>query len=188
MRSLARLILAAFLAALACACGARALAPPPDPALDALFAELVQAPDAQAAAAVESRIARRWQESGSPVVDVLMQRAALAQERQQPERALAFLRSAAELAPEYAAPWHLRAAILFDQQDPAGALTAVTETLRREPRHFQALTGLGAVFESLGRSEAALEAYEEALAVYPLYQPAQQAARRLRARSGGPAT
>lgn len=188
MRWFLRLFFGALLASALCACTPRAAAPPPDPALDALFGELLQAPNAQAATAVESRILRRWQESGSPVVDVLMQRAALAQEQQQPAKALEFLSAAAQLEPDFAAPWHLRAAILFDQQDPAGALAAVTETLRREPRHFQALTGLGAVFESLGRPEAALEAYEAALAVHPLYQPAQQAARRLQARDGGPAT
>jgi tetratricopeptide (TPR) repeat protein len=188
MQKLVRVLVSACLLLAAHACAPQAAVAPPDPELDALFASLAQAPEAAAAAEIEQRIVRRWQESGSPTVDVLMQRAALAQEQDKPALALELLHKAAELAPEFAAPWHLRAAILFDGEDPAGALAAVTETLRREPRHFQALTGLGAIFESLGRSEAALEAYEEALALHPLYLPASQAAQRLRGRSGGSAS
>jgi len=43
----------------------------------------------------------------------------------------------------------------------------IDETLRREPRHFGALTGLGAILQKSDLDKRALEAYRRALEVYP---------------------
>jgi len=39
--------------------------------------------------------------------------------------------------------------------------------LKREPRHFGALSGLGLILQDIGDDKQALEVYRRALAVYP---------------------
>lgn len=150
-----------------------------DPALDALFAQLEAAPDAQAAAAVEREIWAQWADSGSPTVDILLERATAAQEAGDPELAARYLDQASDLAPDYAEPWNRRANLAYSADDYAGAIAAIQETLRREPRHFAAMAALGIIYEELGQNRAALEAFRAALVVHPHYETAIQGARRL---------
>ena len=53
--------------------------------------------------------------------------------------------------------------------------------LTLNPRHFGALTGLGAIFEELERPEQALEVYRAALAINPHGAGLQEAIDRLQA-------
>ena len=59
------------------------------------------------------------------------------------------------------------------------ALRDLNETLRLEPRHFGAWSGLGIMFEQMGSPKNALEAYREALKIYPRMQQAIAAEKRL---------
>ncbi|MBL8530717.1 MAG: tetratricopeptide repeat protein [Hyphomonadaceae bacterium] len=161
------------------ACGGGDTAVRADPQLDALFTELESAPDAQTAQPIEDAIWAHWANSGSPTVDVLLERAAAAQEAGDPELAARYLDQASDLAPEYAEPWNRRANLAYRADDYAGAIAAIQETLRREPRHFGALAGLGMIYEELGQNRAALEAFRAALAIHPHYETAIQGVRRL---------
>jgi tetratricopeptide (TPR) repeat protein len=156
-----------------------------DPALDGLFTQLAQAPDADAAAPVEQAIVARWLESGSPTVDILLERAAAAESAGDSDLAIRFLDEATDLAPDYAETWNRRANIAYRAEDYSGAIAAIQETLKREPRHFAALVGLGLIYEELGQQPAALEAYRAALAVHPFYEIAIQGVRRLEPRVDG---
>lgn len=168
------------------ACGSNARAPTrADPELDSLFVQLEQAPDAETAAPVEQQIWQRWSDSGSPTVNVLLERAAAAESDGDPELAERFLDQASDLAPEYAEPWNRRANLAYRGEDFPGAIAAIQETLKREPRHFGALTGLGLIYEELGQHRAALEAYRAALTIHPNYETAKQGVRRLEPRVDG---
>ncbi len=182
IRTLFAITLAFMLAA--CGLGAPA-AVRADPALDALFTQLAQAPDDAAAAQVEAEIWTRWANSGSPTVDILLERAAAAQSDGDSELALRFLDQASDLAPEFAEPWNRRANLAYEADDYPGAVNAIQETLKREPRHFAALAGLGLIYEELGQHRAALEAFRAALAVHPHYEAARQGVRRLEPRVDG---
>jgi Flp pilus assembly protein TadD len=46
----------------------------------------------------------------------------------------------------------------------------IAEVLRREPRHFGALSGLGLILQDVGDDKLALDAYRRALEVYPRLQ------------------
>ena len=177
----------ALAAALALAsCGPNANAPTrADPDLDSLFVQLEQAPDSETAAPIEQQIWQRWSDSGSPTVNVLLERAAAAESDGDPELAERFLDQASDLAPEYAEPWNRRANLAYRGEDFPGAIAAIQETLKREPRHFGALTGLGLIYEELGQHRAALEAYRAALAIHPNYETAAQGVRRLEPRVDG---
>jgi tetratricopeptide (TPR) repeat protein len=150
-----------------------------DPQLDALFAQLAQAPDDASAAKIESQIWTRWADSGSPTVNILVERAAAADGSGDEQLALRFLEQASDLAPDFAEPWNRRANLAYRNHDYADAIAAIQETLKREPRHFAALAGLGAIYEELGQVRSALQAYRSALAIDPHYDAARQGVRRL---------
>jgi tetratricopeptide (TPR) repeat protein len=183
MRRLALALLASFTLA---ACGANGRdAARSDPALDALFTQLERAESSDAAEPVERAIWTHWADSGSPTVNVLLERAAAAEAAGDAELANRFLDQAADLAPQYAEPWNRRANLAYKDDDYAGAIAAIEETLRREPRHFGALTALGFIYEELGQERAALEAFRAALAIHPHYERAQQGVQRLEPRVDG---
>lgn len=156
-----------------------------DPQLDALFVQLEQAPDAVAAERIEQAIWARWADSGSPTVNVLMERAAAAQDAGDAELAHRFLDQASDLAPDYAETWNQRANLAYSDEDYAGAIAAIQETLRREPRHFAAYAALGLIYEELGQQRAALQAFRAALTIHPHYETARQGVRRLEPRVDG---
>ncbi len=175
---------AAALCALALGCGEEG-GVPADPQMEILFSELRAAPDVASADLAEKQIWARWTSSGSATVDVLLERANAAEAAGDTGLARAFLIQAADLAPTFAEPWHRRAAIAYAEQDYAGAIRAIEETLTREPSHFAAYAGLGVIYEELGQDAAALAAYREALQIHPYLTTARQGERRLSARLNG---
>lgn len=180
------LILACF-AILLAACGfeQNPAARAPDPELDAMFTALSEATDPAAASEIETEIWARWADSGSPTVNVLLERAAAAENAGDAERAFRFLNEASALAPDYAEPWSRRANLAYEIHDYSGAVAAIQEALKREPRHFGALAGLGLIYEELGQDRAALEAFRAALAIHPHYDAALRGAARLEPRVDG---
>jgi tetratricopeptide (TPR) repeat protein len=177
----------AFCVSLLAACGAveDPIALRRDPQLDRLFEQLKAAPNAEAARPIEERIWARWARSGSASVDILLERATQAENAGDPELAKEFLTQASDLAPSFAEPWNRRAVIAYDAHDYSGAVAAIQETLRREPRHFGALTGLALIYEDLGRLGPALAAYRAALDVHPYFPEARRGVARLTPRVEG---
>jgi Flp pilus assembly protein TadD len=53
------------------------------------------------------------------------------------------------------------------KKDYGRSLADIREVLRREPRHFGALAGLGLILQDIGDDKQALEVYRRALALYP---------------------
>jgi tetratricopeptide (TPR) repeat protein len=182
MRSL---LLGFFVLVLAACSGADTARSRADPELDALFLQLADAPDAAAAQPIEDRIWRRWADSGSPTVNVLLERAAAAENAGDAELAERFLDQASALAPDFAEPWNRRASLAYRSDDYAGAVAALQETLKREPRHFGALAVLGLIYEELGQDRRALAAFRAALVINPYHQPSLDGVRRLEPRVEG---
>jgi Tfp pilus assembly protein PilF len=151
-----------------------------DRRLDPLFTELKAAPDAVTAQQIEAKIWRIWSESGSATVDILLERAQAAEAAGDAQLARSFLDQAVQLMPDYAEAYNRRAVLAFDADDAASALADIEDTLKREPRHFGALAGLGMIYESLGHNRAAYEAYKAALAIDPFLEQAKQGVARLK--------
>lgn len=156
-----------------------------DPQLEALYVQLEQSADAATAAPIEREIYARWADSGSPTVNILLERAAAADNAGDAELASRLLDQASDLAPNYAEPWNRRATMAYRSEDYAGAVSALQETLKREPRQFAALAVLGLIYEELGQQRAALEAFRAALVIHPNYDLAIQGVRRLEPRVDG---
>lgn len=145
----------------------------PGERLERLFSELKRARNGQAAERISNRIRQEWSRSGSASIDLLMQSAQVAMEGGKHDVALDLLDQVVTLSPAYAEGWNRRATVHFARQDHAKSMADIARTLRLEPRHFGALTGLAAILEDAGRKEAALHAYERVLDVYPMLRSAQ---------------
>ncbi|MDZ4379748.1 MAG: tetratricopeptide repeat protein [Parvibaculum sp.] len=135
--------------------------------LDKLYGELAGARDEVAGRALESAIQSVWLESGSPSVDLLMSRGLNALREDDFDRAYFYFDEVVTLAPGFAEGWNKRATIHYIRDDYARALRDVEHALRLEPRHFEALAGLGVILEELGDKKGALDAYRKAVAINP---------------------
>ncbi len=135
--------------------------------LDFLFGALKAAPDDETAKAVEHRIWALWMASRSDTATLLMTRARAAVEAKDTNLAIKLLDAIVKIKPDYVEGWNRRATLYYMKKDYGLALADIREVLKREPRHFGALSGLGLILQDIGDDKGALEVYRRALAVYP---------------------
>jgi len=184
-RTSAVLIVAALAVGLTAVVPVRALAepgswvePPPNTPkrkpfsedLNFLFGALKVAPDDTSAKAIEQRIWAQWMVSTSDTTNLLMSRARTALEAKDTDLAIELLDNIVKIRPDYVEGWNRRATIYYMKKDYGRSLADIREVLRREPRHFGALAGLGLILQDLGDDKRALEAYRRAIDVYPRLQ------------------
>ena len=129
---------------------------------DEMFEKLRTAPSDSEANDVAMDIWASWMESGSPTVDVIMERGVDAQTAGDFETARAFFDRAILIKPDYPEAWNRRAALFLMDENYTEALRDLNETLQLEPRHFGALSGLGLINMALDRPAKALAAFEAA--------------------------
>src|SRR3984885_6769172 len=135
--------------------------------LDFLFGALKAAPDEASAKHVEGRIWALWLQTPSDTVALLMTRAKVAMDAQNPDVALKLLDAVIRLRPDYVEGWNRRATLYYLRNDYTRSLEDIEQVLAREPRHFGALAGLGMIMQDLGDDKRALDAFRRALAVNP---------------------
>jgi tetratricopeptide (TPR) repeat protein len=150
-----------------------------------MFERLKAAADEGEAADVAADIWATWLESGSPTVDVLMERAMLALDAGEAETAHELLDRIILIKPDYPEAWHRRAGLFLAEENYPEAFRDLNEALKLEPRHFGAWVGMGVMLESLGGEKEALESYREALTIYPLLPQARSAVSRLAKKAEG---
>lgn len=131
------------------------------------------------AARLEEEIWDAWLVSGSGTVDVLMKRGLDYQEGEDIEGAREMFDRVIAIKPDYAEAWNRRALLFFNDGKYDEAVADLESTLIYEPRHFGAWIGLGMIFESIERPEAALLAYRKALEIHPHAEAAKQGEKRL---------
>ncbi len=149
--------------------------PKAEPSLDSLFADLANAKDDRTAGQIADRIQRRLAASGSDTIDVLMGQAQAAIGAENLPVALDLLDAVTRLQPAFAEGWSRRAAVHYQRDDFGKALADLEHALALEPRDWRTLVGLGVVLRALDREEAALKAYEAAIAVHPRNEEAKKA-------------
>jgi tetratricopeptide (TPR) repeat protein len=133
------------------------------------------------AASLEEEVWDAWLVSGSPTVDILMKRGLEYQKGDNAEAARDVFDRAIAIKPDYAEAWNRRAVLFFNDGKYDQAIDDLESALTYEPRHFGAWIGLGMIFESIDRPEAALKAYRKALAIHPHAESAKQGEKRLQA-------
>ncbi|WP_245008476.1 tetratricopeptide repeat protein [Paracoccus marcusii] len=139
--------------------------------LDDAFARLAQT-EGEGWRIAESDILREWSRSGSPAMDLLLQRGEAALDMGDIPSAIGHLTALTDHAPDFAAGFQTRAAAYATAGQFGPALADLRRTLELEPRHFAALTQLGAMLEEMGDDARALAAYRASLAIHPHQQEA----------------
>ena len=137
--------------------------------LDDLFARLKSAKNAEDAQQVEHSIWELWChfDDGNGQINHLMERAASTIGQQHFEQAEMLCNTIIELAPEFAEGWNRRATVRYLTGDFDASIVDIDKTLKLEPRHFGALSGLGLCFLALNEFEKAADALRRTLAVHP---------------------
>lgn len=146
-----------------------------DNSLDGLYRRLGQAKDADSAERLALRIEVRRLQSGSPTVDLLMRRANVALAAGDLPLAADLADAVVRLDPGYAEGWSLRATIAFQSEDYGKALNDLRHTLALEPRHWEALVGVGMILTDLDDKAGALKAFDAALTIHPFLEEARKA-------------
>ncbi|HEX9856872.1 MAG TPA: tetratricopeptide repeat protein, partial [Paracoccaceae bacterium] len=149
-----------------------------------LFDKLATA-DARAAGRIEADIWREWSKSGSPAMDLLLERGRQAMQQGDTEAAIEHLTALTDHAPDFAEGWNARATAYFQAGKYGPSVADIRRTLVLNPRHFGALAGFGMILEELGRNEQALEVYRAAIAIHPQLQGVLEAIDRLEAAAAG---
>jgi tetratricopeptide (TPR) repeat protein len=149
------------------------------PRLDQLFERLASSATEAEAQSLAEQIARIWTRSGSDTLDLLMERVEQANKGGDHVTALDILDSVLALKPDFTEAYSRRAAVHFQMKDMDAAMRDLRQTLQMEPRHFQALAGIGLIYQTGQEPKLALKAFREALKLNPHMKGIKQAAERL---------
>jgi tetratricopeptide (TPR) repeat protein len=138
--------------------------------LDFLFEALKVAPDRTSAKAIQDRIWALWLASGGDTTNLLMDRVRTALAAKDLDLALKLLDAIVDFNPDYVEGWDRRATVYYLQKQYGRAVADIAQVLKREPRHFGALFGLGRIMQEFGDDKRALDVYRRALAIDPHLQ------------------
>lgn len=116
---------------------------------------------------VEQALWRMWFKSGRADVDALMQEGIHRLEAQRFDEARVLFDRVISLAPDYAEGYNQRAVVYYLQQAWTESIEDCRKVLSINAVHFGALAGLGHCCLQRREFQAALKAYEDALAVNP---------------------
>ncbi len=137
--------------------------------LDDLFVQLGQVAPAEARR-IAAEIELEWSRSGSAAMDLLLRRGEDAFEAGDLAMAVEHLSAAIDHAPDFAEAWHLRSVAFFHQERYGLALHDIERVLALEPRHFNALYGLGVLLDKIDQPALAREALLRAHAIHPHHE------------------
>jgi tetratricopeptide (TPR) repeat protein len=140
---------------------------------DRVLARLADA-DPQVRAGASAAVWRIWSRSGDPAIDKLFAQGAGQMQAAELEEALATFSAIVKKKPAFAEGWNKRATILFLLGRYEESLRDCDQVLKRNPRHFGALSGAGQIHLQLGNAELALAFLRRALAVNPNLEGAAQ--------------
>ena len=155
--------------------------------LDQLYQRLAASSDEAETRALVGQIDQLLLQTDSPAAELLMNRALTAMNDQNQEVAGQVLDKLIELQPRWAEAWNKRATLRFILGDNAGSMADIAQTLKLEPRHIGAISGLGLILERSGLREESLRAFENTLVIAPQLTSAKEAIARLKAAIAGQA-
>lgn len=128
--------------------------------LDTLFAKLQTATDPMAIQSLEGAIWEQWvMVPDGPQRELMMRGIAEMQQRQLKQSVETFSKLI-EIAPELSEAWNKRATAHWLLGNFPASLSDICETVKREPRHFGAYSGLGMIRAEMGEYPRAVAAFE----------------------------
>lgn len=134
--------------------------------IDTLLSELAE-PGRKDWEQLETEILRIWSRSGSPAMDLLLERGQKALAEEDYPTAVEHFSALIDHAPGFAEAWNSRATAYFLEGNFGLAMADVEHVLVLNPRHFGALTGLASMFEAMDEPRDALAALRMAAKLNP---------------------
>ena len=138
-----------------------------DTRLNNLFERLRVTQDLTEARGIEGTIWEIWTESENANVNRAMLIGIASMHAGQLGTALNKFNEVIQLAPDFAEGWNKRATIFYLMKKFDRSVNDIAQTLKLEPRHFGALSGLGLINQAIGQNKAAIKAFEHALDLNP---------------------
>jgi len=140
------------------------LATPDD--LPALFRQLRDSDDL-VRALTENSIWQTWSRSGDAKVDALFKVGVEQMNQGRTEAAIDTFTEIIKRKPDFAEGWNRRATVRYLAGEYKQSLADCDEVIKRNPRHFGALSGYGQIYFHLEQYEKAIEYWKRALEVNP---------------------
>ena len=108
-----------------------------------------------------------WSRSGDAAIDRLMARGVEEMEAQDYQAAIGTFSDIVRRKPGFTEGWNKRATAYYLAGEDRKSIADCAEVLKRNPRHFGALSGLGLIYTRLERYDDALAWFHKALDVNP---------------------
>ena len=135
--------------------------------LPALFDQLLNEVDSESSVGIEGQIWQHWLDAPDTNSANLLSQVNTALRVRRLEIALQLSTQLVDSYPEFAEGWNKRATIHYLLGNNAQSVADIRETVRLEPRHFGAISGLGMIFLRESNFPAALQAFEQVLKISP---------------------
>ncbi len=128
--------------------------------LDTLFAKLQIATDPVAIQALEAAIWEQWTMVPDQQQRATMMRGIAEMQQQKLKASVETFTRLIEVAPELSEAWNKRATAYWLLGNFQASLADICETVKREPRHFGAYSGLGMIRAEMDENARAVAAFE----------------------------
>lgn len=128
--------------------------------LDTLFIKLQSATDPSAIKSLEAAIWEQWVMVPDMSQRALMMRGIAEMQQQELKASIETFTRLIDLAPDLSEAWNKRATAHWLMGNFPASLADICETVKREPRHFGAYSGLGMIRAEMGENARAVAAFE----------------------------
>ena len=135
--------------------------------LDFMFAKLEGANNQQSALRIERAIWQLWFNPDNRIVKKSMQTIMATREAGNYEESIMLLNDLITQYPNYSEGWNQRATIYYLMGNFEASVLDVAQTLKLEPRHFGALSGLAVMLWQKGNQDLARKSLREAVLIHP---------------------
>ncbi|MEM9605565.1 MAG: tetratricopeptide repeat protein [Pseudomonadota bacterium] len=138
-----------------------------DPSLAKLFLALHKTEDNRTAAVLTQQIWQAWLTVDDQIVSDQLNAGTAHMAANRFEEALSSFDAVIDARPDIAEGWNKRATLYFIMGDYDASAMDIAETLKREPRHFGAVSGQGYIYLRRDNHDDALKWFKRALALNP---------------------
>ena len=149
-----------------------------DASVETWLHELKTAEPARAAQIVRE-VEREWALSGSTTVDMLFRRGQDAMKDEDWRLAIEHFTAVTDHAPDFAEGYHARATAYFRVGKFGPALEDLGRSLTLNPQNWNALYGLGILFQEVEDYRRAEQAFRQALDLHPHHEGATEAMKQI---------
>ena len=128
--------------------------------LNTLFAKLQAATDPVSIQSLEAAIWEQWIVVPDSAQREMMMRGIAEMQQRELKQSVETFSKLIEMAPELSEAWNKRATAYWLLGNLPASLSDICETVKREPRHFGAYSGLGMIRAEMGEYRRAVAAFE----------------------------